>query len=190
MNCYNIRLTDFIVTRKYETPQSKFCLFSVTNGNAEDRIKFYNELMKYKKVDSCGKFMNNLGYNCPGNFGTKEYHDFISQYKFMICFENSSVKNYLSEKLINAYKCGTIPIYWGCPNVEDYVNTDAILYLKPGYTDDDVKTLIKEVEILDNDPIQYKKKYESIFFKNGVVPDSFNMEKITLEICKHASLLN
>jgi hypothetical protein len=190
MNYYNINTSDFILRRKYETPQSKFCLFSVTNGTAQDRIKFYNELAKYKNVDSCGKFMNNLAYNPPENFESKEYHDFISQYKFMICFENTSIKNYLTEKLINAYKSGTIPIYWGCTNLEDYVNMDAILYLKPGYTDDDVKALIKEIEILDNDPELYKKKYESIFFKNGVVPDSFNMETLKLEICKRASSKN
>ena len=190
MNYYNFNTSEFIIPRKYVTTQSKFCLFSVSNGNAQDRIKFYNELTKYKKVDSCGKFMNNLGYNCPGNFASKEYHDFISQYKFMICFENKSMKNYLTEKLINAYKYGTIPIYWGCPNLEDYVNMDAILYLKSGYTDDDIKALIKEIEILDKDPELYKKKYESVFFKNGVVPDSFNMETLKIEICKRASSKN
>jgi len=188
MNWNDINTSEFIVPRKYESSQSKFCLFSVSNYNAQDRINFYNELTKYKKVDSCGKFMNNLGYNCPGSLESKEYHEFISQYKFMICFENSSIKNYLTEKLINAYKCGTIPIYWGCTNLEDYVNIDAILYLKPGYKDDDVKALIKEIEILDKDPALYKKKYESVFFKNGVVPDSFNMEKLNLEMCKRISL--
>jgi hypothetical protein len=162
-------------------------LFSVTNGAAQDRIKFFTELSNYKKVDSCGKFMNNLGYNCPGSFESKEYHDFISQYKFMICFENSSVKNYLTEKLINAYKCGTIPIYWGCTNLEEYINTDAILYLKPGYSDDDMRALIKEIEALDKDDTLYKKKYESIFFKNGAVPDLFDTEKVNLEICKRVN---
>jgi hypothetical protein len=190
MNSYNINASDFIIPRKYKSAQPKFCLFSVSNGGVQERNNFYNELSKYKTVDSCGKFMNNLGYNCPGNFASKEYHDMLSQYKFMICFENKSMKNYLTEKLINAYKYGTIPIYWGCPNLEDYVNMDAILYLKPGYTDDDVKTLIKEIEILDNDPELYKKKYESVFFKNGVVPDSFNMEKLNLEMCKRITSLD
>ena len=189
MKLYNINTSDFIISRKYESAQPKFCLFSISNGGIQERNNFYNELTKYKKVDSCGNFMNNLGYNCPGSFVSKEYHEFISQYKFMICFENKSMKNYLTEKLIIAYKSRTIPIYWGCPNLEDYINVDAILYLKPGYTDDDVKALIKEIEILDKDPALYKKKYESIFFKNGVVPDSFNMEKLNLEMCKRVSSL-
>jgi hypothetical protein len=188
MMFFNIIPSNFITPRKYTLPRSKFCLFSVTNGAAQDRVKFFTELTNYKKVDSCGKFMNNLGYNCPGTYESKEYHDFISQYKFMICFENSSVKNYLTEKLINAYKCGTIPIYWGCTNLEEYVNMDAILYLKPGYSDDDMRALIKEIEALDTDDTLYKKKYESVFFKNGVVPDLFDIEKVNLEICKRANV--
>jgi len=187
MNFYSISPSNFITPRKYTSSPSKFCLFSVTNDAAKERINFFTELSKYKKVDSCGMFMNNLGYKCPGTFESKEYHDFISQYKFMICFENTSVKNYLTEKLINAYKCGTIPIYWGCTNLEEYINTDAILYLKPGYSDDDMKALIKEIEALDTDDTLYKKKYESIFFTHGVVPDSFDIEKVSLELCKRIS---
>ena len=35
---------------------------------------------------------------------------------------------------------------------------------------------------LDNNPDEYKKKYESIFFKNEQLPDEFNTEKIKEKI--------
>ena len=38
----------------------------------------------------------------------------------MICFENLKVDYYFTEKLINAYLGGCIPIYWGCPNIEEF----------------------------------------------------------------------
>jgi hypothetical protein len=170
-------------------PQLRFCLLSISNPWPQERIAFFNKLSKYKKVDSCGKALNNLGYTCPGRLDSKEYNDFIGQYKFMICFENTSLHNYMTEKLINAYKAGTIPIYWGCPNAHEYINMESILSLKPDYTEEDVTSLIKEIELLDNDSALYKKKFESIFFKDGVVPDLFAMDTLNMEICKRIKLV-
>lgn len=38
---------------------------------------------------------------------------------FSICIENSSNKGYHTEKVIDAFLSKTIPIYWGCPNLEE-----------------------------------------------------------------------
>ena len=172
----------FTVARKQTTPQPKFCLFSVSSETKE-RTDFFHALSTYKNIDSCGSVLNNLGYNCPGKYDSEEYYTFISDYKFMICFENTVIKNYATEKLIIAYSSGTIPIYWGCPNIGDYVNMDAILYLKPDYTEEDVQALIAEVRALDEDEALYKKKFESIFFKDAIVPDAFDMDKLNASIC-------
>jgi len=169
--------------------KSNFCLFSVSNGDCDARNNFFKKLSEYKRVDSCGGFMNNMEQNCPGYVFSTEYFDFVGKYKFMICFENSSIPNYFTEKLVNAYYSGTIPIYWGCPNIDDYVNMDAILYLKPDYTEEDVRDLIKQIEHLDNNDDAYKAKYENYFFKDGKLPDAFNSEKIKEKINKRLSQL-
>ena len=51
------------------------------------------------------------------------YRDF----KFVIAFENNAVKGYITEKLSNAYLAGSIPIYWGAPDVNDYFNPDSMI---------------------------------------------------------------
>jgi len=172
-----LNMSNFTTARKF-TPNvhNKFCLFAVSNPENEKRTEFFKQLSKYKTVESCGKVMNNVGHLCPGNHGANEFCSYISKYKFMICFENSSVKNYFTEKLLNAFNCGSIPIYWGCPNVDDFINMSSILYLKPDYTKDDLTQLLKEIEILDNNDELFKQKYESIFFKDGVIPDAFNID--------------
>ena len=158
------------------TSHSHFCLFSVSNSNCNQRNNFFNKLKKYKHINSCGKLFNNI--ECPANFASKEYADLIKTHKFMICFENETIPNYFTEKLINAYYNNTIPIYWGCPNIENYFNLNSILYLSPNYNEEEEDALIKQIIYLDNNPDEYKKKYESIFFKNGQLPDDFNLEKI------------
>ena len=41
------------------------------------------------------------------------------QSMFTIAVENSSNKNYHTEKIIDAFLSKTFPIYWGCPNLEE-----------------------------------------------------------------------
>ena len=171
----------FINKRKLDKHKPNFCLFCVSNGGCKERNDFFNELSKYKKVDSCGKHLNN-GVVCPGNHLSTEYFDFISNYKFMICFENTSKPNYFTEKLVNSYYSGSIPIYWGDPNISKYINMDSILYLKPGFTQQDVDDLINKIKELDTNDELYKEKYEQSFFKDGVLTDEFNLDKVKEKI--------
>jgi hypothetical protein len=182
--CNQVNLNALTLKRSLSVPieEKKFCLFAVSNGTSELRNRFFGELSNYKRVDSCGKFMNNLGYNCPGSHDSPEYCKFIGQYKFMICFENTSMTNYLTEKLLNSYTCGTIPIYWGCPNLPDYINMESILYLKSDCTPYDIQKLIIEIKRLDNDDELYKEKYEKPFFKDGKIPDNFQHSVIKRKI--------
>ena len=45
----------------------------------------------------------------------------LSQYTFAICFENCKFDGYVSEKIYDCFKAGTIPIYLGAPDIEKYV---------------------------------------------------------------------
>jgi len=173
----DIDMNDLIKPRELNK-KTEFCLFSVSNCSCEERNNFFNELSKYKKIDSCGKCMNNT--TCPGNHEDPEYFKFIEKYKFMICFENKSQPNYFTEKLINSYYGKTIPIYWGCSNVNDYINMDAILYLPPNFTQLDVDQLIEKIKFLDNNDFAYNQMYQQPLFKN--ITDEFNIDKITEKV--------
>jgi len=47
---------------------------------------------------------------------------------FHLTVENSQVKNYFTEKIIDCFMSYTIPIYWGCPNIGDYFNKNGIIF--------------------------------------------------------------
>ena len=173
----------FTSKRVYAGPREKFCSFSVSNPAAKERIRCFKELSKYKRVDSCGKVLNNMGFTCPGSMGNTAHLNFLSNYRFTICFENASMKNYLTEKLAIAYLAGTIPIYWGCPNIAEYINMDSIVYLKPDFTREDLHRLIEEVKALDQDETLYRKKYEQPLFKDGVVPAAFDLKALNEKVC-------
>jgi len=51
----------------------------------------------------------------------------LTQYQFSVVVENSSVEGYFTEKLLDCFAVGTIPIYWGCRNIEDFFDPAGIL---------------------------------------------------------------
>ena len=95
---FNIKNKDFTQNRINSLNlkiNKKFCGAVITNYLSSDkfRIKFINELNKYKKVYMGGRFMNNIEE--PLKNKTK----FVSLYKFSIAMENSEGQGYVSEKI-------------------------------------------------------------------------------------------
>ncbi|MDP3349060.1 MAG: glycosyltransferase family 10 [Hydrogenophaga sp.] len=45
----------------------------------------------------------------------------LSSYRFSLCFENMPMKGYVTEKLFDCFYAGTVPVYWGAPDIETLV---------------------------------------------------------------------
>ena len=131
---------------------SNFCCFIVSNPVCHVRNKMFHELNKYKKVHSGGRYCNNIGRTVPGGWMSDRHIQFISQYKFMICFENSLLD--LSEKIINTYLAGVIPIYWGDTNIKNIFNSESMIFLEDT-TEESYKKVIHKVIEIDNDNQKY-----------------------------------
>lgn len=58
-------------------------------------------------------------------FDTKS--DGLAPFKYSVVIENVQEQNYFSEKLIDAILCETVPIYWGCPNIADFLPGEGII---------------------------------------------------------------
>lgn len=51
----------------------------------------------------------------------------LSQYKFSLCFENTSFPGYITEKIFDCFFAGTIPVYLGAPDISDYVPAETFV---------------------------------------------------------------
>jgi alpha(1,3/1,4) fucosyltransferase len=51
----------------------------------------------------------------------------FAQYRFALCFENSVLKGWITEKLFDCFFAGTVPIYWGAPDIVDWVPADCFI---------------------------------------------------------------
>lgn len=56
----------------------------------------------------------------------------LQDYRFSITVMNSSENNYFTETLVDVFRQGTVPIFWGCPNVGEYFNEKGILHFETG----------------------------------------------------------
>jgi len=140
--------------------KTKFCAFVVSNKYCNKRIDFFHKLSKYKKVDSGGKILNNIGGPIENKI------DFIKDYKFTIAFENSSYPGYTTEKIFQPMLVNSIPIYWGNPSVNNDFNTKSFLNYHD-YSSDE--KLIEQIIALDNDDEQYHRMLEQPYFHNNLV---------------------
>ena len=117
------------------------------------------------KVDLFGSTYNNLPQKI----------DALKEYMFSIVIENEKMDYLFTEKIIDCFVTGTIPIYWGCPSIGDFFDTKGILTFNK----------IEELkEIIQNISIDfYKKNIESIknnFFesKKYTIADNIIYTKI------------
>jgi hypothetical protein len=54
----------------------------------------------------------------------------LGKYKFALCFENSILKGWVTEKIFDCFFAGTVPVYWGAPNIEDYVPKECFIDMR------------------------------------------------------------
>lgn len=146
-----------------------FCNFVYSNDRALERIDFFNKLSNYKKVDSGGRFLNNIG------FQVKNKSQFISNYKFTICFENESYPRYTSEKIYDAMLANSIPIYWGNPLIHEEFNPKSFINVHDFPSLDAV--VDKVIELDSNDTLYYQMLNEP-FFHDNEIPIGLRKENI------------
>jgi hypothetical protein len=128
--------------------KDKFC--AMIAGNPEGlRVNLFNSISKYKSIDGYGLMF--------GNSLRKSKFAVLPEYKFCLCPENSIYDGYVTEKLLDAYAGGTVPLYSGDLSVDRDFNIGAFW----NYQDEkDMDKFVEIVSSLDRYEDQYKSYYE------------------------------
>ncbi len=90
----------------------------------------------------------------------------LVDYEYSIAIENSIEKNYSTEKISDCFVCDTIPIYYGCPNIDDIYDTRSFVSLDISNPIEHIRQIIKS-EKLKNPSYakdQYNTKYNILNF--------------------------
>jgi hypothetical protein len=133
--------------------KNKFCTL-IANNPESLRVTLYKALSEYKQVDGYGNmFMYSLKLS---------KFDILPKYKFCLCPENSIYNGYITEKLIDAYAAGAVPIYSGTKSVTKDFNPKSFL----NYQDFmDTTAFTNYIQNLDTHEEFYRKMYEEPLLK-------------------------
>jgi hypothetical protein len=113
-----------------------------------------------------GEFLNNVGGPVIDKI------KFLSSYKFSIAMENSEGDGYISEKIIDSFISGTIPIYYGDYTLDEYINPKAFILIK---NEKNIVQKIEYIKEIDNSI----EKYSNILKENKLINE--NIENIIEE---------
>ena len=113
-----------------------------------------------------GRYHNNVGGRVRNKIS------FLSKYKFSLAMENTKSDGYITEKIIDAFLAGNIPIYYGDYMVEEYINPKSFILIKGKK---DMMEKIEYIKKIDNDDELYRSILkETVLINNNISYQSTN----------------
>lgn len=94
------------------------------------RLDWINKIRN--QVDLYGRGFNEIEFKEDG----------LCDYMFSVAIENGEYETYFTEKILDCFATGTIPIYIGAPDIGNYFNLDGIIQLDRNF---DVSNLTEEL---------------------------------------------
>jgi len=141
----------------------------ITSGHRK-RIAFINSIKKCfsGRIDVFGRGFHDIA----------DKWDAIADYKYHVVIENSSFDDYWTEKLSDAFLCGAYPIYYGCPNINEYFSPDSL-------TSIDINNFEEAISIIKKTIIEkrYEESVEAINKARDLVLDKYNLFSMISELC-------
>lgn len=131
---------------------------------------------------------NNKG--CSSRFSVNYLNLAVEMYKpfkFVVAFENrQDTLGYISEKITNAYLAGSIPIYFGAPDVDKYFNPNSMIDCSKFTNLRDCA--LKVIEIDNNDALYRKMLSEAPIVSEEILYELFSWHKENILQKKSISL--
>jgi alpha(1,3/1,4) fucosyltransferase len=140
----------------------KWCAFVVSNSSNFMRNAAFIQLNNYKNVKSYGRYLTNdsgLQQASKGRYWRDAKDEFFLKHphKFMMAYENTPYRFYCTEKLMDAFLVGSMPIYCGDPRVGEDWNKQAFIDGTKGFD-------FERIKKMDSDYGLFKSVYEQPVF--------------------------
>lgn len=111
------------------------CWIDLSDFKVYDKNKMISIIASHKTRTMGHQMRHNIIRHCKDKLDVyglkynyiKEKIDGLRDYRFSVVIENAREDAFFTEKLIDCFATGTIPIYWGCPCIGDFFNTDGML---------------------------------------------------------------
>ncbi|MEK7507714.1 MAG: glycosyltransferase family 10 [Patescibacteria group bacterium] len=175
---------DFLNQKHFDRFPRKFMIMMNSNSRAKGFLKqeLYSERVRaleffgqHNEIDLYGsrwgaerssvikKIWKGFADDKPGT---------MSGYTFVLCFENAIWPGYITEKIFDSMAVGTIPVYWGAPDVEADIPADCFIDMRKFRNYEELRIFLRA--ITPEDIRKYKNAMQA-YFASG------NFKKFTPE---------
>jgi len=150
-----------------EKIERKNILAYISKHNHTHRDDLFNEIHKLdNSAHALGNSSKTHTVTLPENWW--DLPDIYKDYKFALAMENTDEEGYISEKIMNVYRGGAIPIFWGTSKVKEIFNPSSFIYVND-YSS--YEECAKEIVAISNDKDRLEKMQNApIFLENMKVP--------------------
>jgi alpha-1,3-fucosyltransferase 10 len=148
-----------------KTEEAPVALFQSAGTNASKRVDLATELSRHIRIDSYGRYFNNRSVAGP-DLGPQTKIETIARHKFCFAMENAIEADYVTEKIYDAFLAGTVPIYLGAPNVDEFVPANSYIDATAFASARDLAAYLQHL-------IETPQEYEAYFaWRSKPLPDS------------------
>ena len=95
----------------------------------------------------------------------------LADYRFMVIIENVRQNSWFTEKLLDAFSMGCVPIYWGCPVIGGYFNTYGMMQFE---TFDELRIILQTIDFKQ----EYKNRLSAVKLNAKRAKDFFICEDV------------
>lgn len=166
-----VRTYDYYKNLDWTSQKSKTCSFmssskSFLPGHL-DRVEFLRYI--------ANRVRSGIDIFGAGIFLAGKHVDVIDKesvilpYKYHIAIENGVMDGYFTEKILDAYLCGALPIYHGCPDLERYFPPESFVRIDATRPEDALRII---VETLNSD--RWERSKDAIAEARRRVLDEWN----------------
>ncbi len=91
---------------------------------ASGKRQLEGHMLRHQIIQGSG---SNIDVYGNGYNFIKDKIEGLKEYRYHFAIENCKRDYWFTEKLIDCLVTGTIPIYWGCPSISNFFNTDGFI---------------------------------------------------------------
>ncbi len=136
--------------------REKAVLFVARNcDSTNQREQLVKTLQKFVRVDSVSDCLNNKEW--PSDIPKTDKTALLKRYVAILAAENSIEEDYVTEKVYDGLITGAIPIYYGAPNIDQFVPSDSIIKVPYPLTTGGVKQVAQRIEQVFNSEEEYNR---------------------------------
>ena len=141
-----------LVVSKFDS-KPKGNTISMIMSNRRDNIGHVMRLNLAKRLDD-----SNLAVDIYGKCSSENYKNYrgeleyyhrevgLFDYKYHFMAENTPIENYFTEKIVDCILSETLCFYWGCPNINTYIDENCFIRLPLDDLDECINIIRKSIE--------------------------------------------